>query len=203
MHKKIVVFDFDKTLTYKDTLFDFYISIVEKNYKLPLKIFCYFFFMVLFKFKLISNDFLKKIGFNIFIKGKKISFLEDKAKLYVKKIKYNLLFNSFNFENPTQKIIIISASYEVYLKYIFNKNIEVIASRFIAENGVATEFDYNCYSDYKSKILKQLGYNCIDVLYTDSFSDFSLAKLSDSINIVKNDDVYKCDSINNFKKYFK
>ena len=203
MDKKIVVFDFDKTLTYKDTLFGFYISIVEKNYKLPFKISFYFFLMILFKFKLISNDFLKKTGFKIFIKGKKISFLEKKAKLYVKKINFNLLFNSFDFENASQKVIIISASYEVYLKYIFKENVQVIGSRFISENGFATEFDYNCYSEYKSKILKQLGYNSISILYTDSFSDFSLAKLSDCINIVRKDNIYKCYSLIQFKKYFR
>lgn len=203
MDKKIIVFDFDKTLTYRDTLFGFYISISEKDYKFPLKICFYFFLMFLFKIQIISNDYLKKQGFKIFIKNKELTSLENKAKLYANSIKFNNLFNSFDFKNIDHKIIVISASYEIYLKYIFNENIEVIGSKFKIVNGLASEFDFNCYSNFKSKILKYHGYEKIDVLYTDSFSDFSLAKLSHSINIVKNDNIYECSSINQFKEFFK
>lgn len=203
MDKKIIVFDFDKTLTYRDTLFGFYISISEKGFKFLVKICSYFFLMVLFKIRIISNDYLKKQGFKIFIKNKELISLEKKAKLYANSIKFNNLFNSFDFKRIDYKIIVISASYQIYLKYIFNENIEVFGSEFKIENGLASEFDYNCYSNFKSKILKHYGYEKIDVLYTDSFSDFSLAKLSQSINIVKNDNIYECSNINQFKEFFK
>jgi len=48
----IVVYDFDKTLTYKDTLFGFFLEF-SKN---PLKIVSYISLMILAKFGFISND---------------------------------------------------------------------------------------------------------------------------------------------------
>ena len=119
MNKKIIVFDFDKTLTYKDTLLGYYIISAKKGFIPQIKFFSYFIIMVLCKLKLISNNQLKIIGFNLFIKGQNISNLELKAKKYALKIKFNKLFNEINFMNENTRTVIISASYEIYLKYIF------------------------------------------------------------------------------------
>ena len=74
--------------------------------------------MILFKFKIISNDRLKIKGFNLFLKGLKDIYIENKAKDFASKITYNNLYKTFNFNTNNEKIIIVSASYEIYLKYI-------------------------------------------------------------------------------------
>jgi len=55
-----VVFDFDKTLTYKDTLLGFYKECTPNLILWCVKFAMYLFFMCLTKIKLINNTALKK-----------------------------------------------------------------------------------------------------------------------------------------------
>ena len=202
MKNDIVVFDFDKTLTYRDTLLDFYIHVSKKNFKFPIKLSYYIGLMVLFKLKIISNDCLKIKGFNLFLKGLDDNYIENKAKNFASKIEFNDLYKTFNFNKKDKKIIIVSASYEIYLKYIFSKNVKVFGSKFVSIDGIAAEFSFNCYSNNKNSILKKNGLNLITSLYTDSYYDISLAKISKQIIIVNNDKLIKCKDINEFNLYF-
>ena len=203
MDKKVIVFDFDKTLTYRDTLFEFYIFSSKKDINFFFKCLFYFTLMILFKLQIISNDYLKFKGFNLFLRGFKIEDIESKAKKFVSNIKFNNLYKSYNFNNENERIIIISASYEVYLKYIFPDNVEIIGTTFISKNGIAEEFKFNCYSVNKNLILRDNGINNIAYFYTDSYSDKSLAEISNEIVIVNKDKLIKCKDINDFNLYFK
>jgi phosphoserine phosphatase len=203
MHKKIIVFDFDKTLTYEDTLLEFYIYCSKKNIKFPLKILIYFFLMIFFKLKLVSNDYLKLKGFNVFLRGLKVSYLEDKAKKFASRIKFNELYKSYNFNIKDKRIVIISASYELYLKYIFSNNVEILGTTFNSDNGIAKEFNFNCYSTNKIFILNKNGIININTFYTDSYSDKSVAEISNEVIIVNKNKLIKCKSINEFDLYFK
>jgi phosphoserine phosphatase len=203
MENNIVVFDFDKTLTYKDTLLGFYIHTSKKNFKFPIKLFYYFFNMILFKFNIISNDYLKIKGFNLFLKGLSISYIQNKAKSYVSKIEFNKLYKKFNFKNKNKKILILSASYDFYLRYAFPSNVYVFGSNFSSINGIASEFNLNCYSTNKKIILEKNGINTIETFYTDSYSDQSLAEISKHIIIVYKDKLIKCKHVDEFNSYFK
>ena len=202
MGNNILIFDFDKTLTYKDTLLGFYMHTSNKNFKFPIKLFYYVLHMILFKLKIISNDYLKIKGFNLFLKGLKVSYIENKAESYASKIDYNELYKTFNFNTKNKKIIIVSASYEVYLRYIFSKNVNIFGSKFISKNGLATDFTFNCYSKNKISILEKNDINSINTFYTDSYSDVSLAKNSKQVIIVNKDKLIRCKDINEFNLYF-
>lgn len=202
MENDIVVFDFDKTLTYRDTLLSFYIHTSKKNFKFPIKLSYYIGLMILFKLKIISNDYLKIKGFNLFLRGLKDDYIENKAKNFASKIDYNHLYKTFNFNTKDKKIIIISASYEIYLKHIFSKNVKVFGSKFISVKGITSEFSFNCYSTNKNHILQKNNVNYIRTFYTDSYSDVSLARISKQIIIVNNDKLIRCKDINEFNLYF-
>ena len=202
MDKKIIVFDFDKTLTYKDTLLGFYIHISKSNYKKYFKLIIYCLVMLCHKLRIVSNDFLKKTGFFLFLKGLNKKYIEKMSLTYISKIKYNNLFKTFNFEDTSKKIVIISASYEVYLKYIFPKNVVVLGSIFEYKNSYASRFLINCFSTNKLKALDNISIKQIDDFYTDSFSDSSLSKLSDSTFIVKGDSIIKTKTFDEFKSFF-
>ncbi len=202
MENDVIVFDFDKTLTYRDTLLDFYIHAGIKNFYFPIKLLYYIILMILCKLKIVSNDYLKIKGFNFFLRGLSDNYLEKKSKNFASKINYNDLFKTFNFNKKDKKIIIISASYEIYLKYIFSKNVKIFGSKFISVNGIASEFSFNCYSTNKNYILQKNGLNRIRTFYTDSYSDLSLAKISKEIIIVNNDKLFMCKDLNEFNLYF-
>lgn len=201
--KKIIVFDFDKTLTYRDSLFGFYLKVGITDKLRYLRLFFYFISMVAFKIKLLSNTSVKKLGFFLFLKGKNIDFIEKQSNSYSKEICFNNLFESFKFSDRNQRVIIVSASYEVYLKFIFDTNVEVFGSSYEVKNKVLKKFLFNCYGDNKRKIINDQGIEIIDVLYTDSLSDRALALISRSINIVRNDRIVRCNNVREFDEFFR
>ena len=115
---KIVVFDFDKTLTYRDTLIGFFL-LNRKNISYPIKILIYIIVMFLVKFGLLANTHLKQIGIFLFLKGMNKIQLKSLARQYTKKIKFNKLFYEYDFKSKN-KIYIVSASFSEYLKHIFS-----------------------------------------------------------------------------------
>ena len=202
MENKIIVFDFDKTLTYHDTLFGFFMLCCRKNFLFPFKVSIYFLLMTLAKLNLISNSKLKKSGVYLFLQGKDVKSIDKLSKIYSKRIKFNKLFNQYNFKKE-KKVYIISASFDVYLRKIFPDNVIVIGSQIEYSSGVVIGLKYNCFKDEKINALSKKGVKKIDEFYTDSYSDFSLAKISKKIIIVNRDKLFDCKDIYEFNRYFK
>lgn len=196
---KIIVYDFDKTLTNNDTLLGFLTFNSKKNLLYFLKLFIYFMSMVLTKFKLISNDNLKNIGVILFIKNLTNNELQFKYNNYFKYIDFNFLFKETNF-SELDNTYIISASFEEYLKPIFPVNIKVIGSR-IDKNRSKLEF--NCYGKNKIIALKSENINHIDIFYTDSISDLPLVKIAKKTILIKNNLTIECNSIEDFLRNVK
>lgn len=193
---KIIVYDFDKTLTKKDTLFGFFRFNSKRNLSYIFKILIYIFLMVLTKFKIISNDRLKDLGIKLFLKNLTKEELDFKFENYGKTIEYNFLFKETNFET-SDDIYIISASFEEYLKPIFSKNIKIIGSKINIEKN---QLEFNCYAENKILALNNQEINHIDIFYTDSISDLPLAKLAKKIMLIKNDKMIECNNIEDFIK---
>jgi phosphoserine phosphatase len=200
MKKKIIVFDFDKTLTYKDTLIGYYIFVSNKGLIFIFKMFIYLFYMILAKIKYISNEKLKIKGVNLFLKGKDMTELKKKSIDYSKKILLNKLYFNYNFNNLNEKILIVTASFHDYIYPLFPKNVKVIGSELKINKKQIIQLDSNCYSEKKVELLKDIGIEEIDILYTDSISDLPLAKISSSIIIVSGNNYIKCSSYYEFQK---
>jgi hypothetical protein len=183
-----IVFDFDKTLTYEDTLLGFYKECTPNFILWYFKFAIYFLFMCLAKIKLINNTELKKIGVYFFLVGLDRTILEYYALSYSKKIKFSKVYSNFflNIDNP----IVISASFKEYLKYCLPDHILTIASELDIANNKVVGLKDNCYG--KEKVLKYkliTAEVAIDKLYTDSFSDKPLMDISNVTFIVSGDDV--------------
>jgi phosphoserine phosphatase len=199
--KHVVVFDFDKTLTYKDTLLGFFvIAGRERAFFLP-KLMFYLFSMVQAKTGLISNTKLKERGVALFLKNLSVEKIQKYAKAYSRHIVFNKLYHSLQYA-PNTHYIIVSASFEEYLRPLFPDFVEVIGSRLAYENDSVSGLEFNCYQKEKIKALSEKGIDSIDLLYTDSFSDYALAKIAKKIVIVEKDKVTECKSIEAFREYF-
>ena len=203
MKKKIIVFDFDKTLTYKDTLIGFYIFVSNKNFLFILKMLIYLFYMILAKVKFVSNDKLKNKGVHLFLKGKDIIKLKQKSVEYSENILLNKIYVNYDFNNLNEKIIIVSASFQDYIYPLFPQNVKVIGSKLKIKDNKVIHLDFNCYSERKVEILMKKGLLEIDVLYTDSISDLPLANISKKIILVKKDMKKIFFSIEKFKLHLK
>jgi len=201
--KKIVVFDFDKTLTYVDTILPFFKFCAKKDIKYPFKLGSYYALMVLAKFGYISNFKLKDIGIKLFLKNLDKNKFERLSKDFKNHVKLNTLYYETDFSDKNIQYYIISASFENYLKHFFPSNVKIIGSKIKFENNKPVGLLFNCYKQAKLKALKKEGINQIDIFYTDSFSDYPLAKISDKVVIVDKDKKFMCRDFEEFKRYFK
>jgi hypothetical protein len=199
--KKIVVFDFDKTLTYKDTLLGFFICASGPGILMPLKVFAYFVCMLLAKLKITSNDGLKKFGISIFLKNKSEVQIREAAYLYRKKIRLNNVYERYNFNND-HHVFIVSASFSEYIKPIFPNHIRVMGSELEYANGLVKGLQFNCYREKKLSALMGEGILEIDEFYTDSYSDYPLATIAKKIFIVKGNRIIQCNDRSEFNAFF-
>jgi len=126
--------------------------------------------------------------------------IKNKSIDYSKKILLNKLYFNYNFNNLNEQILIVSASFHNYIYPLFPKNVKVIGSELGINKKKIVQLDSNCYSEKKVELLKNIGIEKIDVLYTDSISDLPLAKISSSIIIVSGNNYTKCSSYYEFQK---
>ena len=197
----IVVYDFDKTLTTKDTVLGFFIACSKKDYTFFYNILVFFSLMVAHKIKLISNNHLKKIGVELFLKGKKKADLLDYGKTYSKKIPLNSVYHRF-FKKEISNPYIVSGSFLEYLLPIF-PNGNLICSEIEYAGDRVKTLKNNCYGLTKRILLEKRGITHIDQLYTDSLSDLPLAQIAGNIYLVKGENIVKCRDVHHFKKLLK
>ena len=202
MNKKIIVFDFDKTLTYSDTLFGFFKTASVKSIMFPFKVIGYFTAMIFAKFRIISNTTLKSWGIYLFLKNLSREQLNSAAFKYSGKINLNKLYKEFNFQSK-DTIYVISASFTDYLKFLFPSSVIVVGSELLFKKNRIIGLKQNCFKDKKAKTLLEKGIRLIDVTYTDSYSDLPLACMSDKVIIIKGDKKYDCENIEEFNAFFK
>ena len=194
----IVVFDFDKTLTYNDTWNDFLIFCGHEKFFFRIKYLLYLVFCVARKFKIITNLKLKKIGIYIFLKGLEIKTIEKYAQEFASKLITNKIHKAFFIDsNEKNRKIIISASLSIYLKYLFPKN-EIIASELSLKNNQVAGLKTHVFGKIKKESLIELEILRIDKLFTDSISDLPIAEMADIIYLINGDSIHKCNSITDF-----
>lgn len=186
MKKKVIVFDFDKTMTEKDTILGFYrfASRFKLSYSLKLPI--YYLFAILTKMKFKSNMELKRLGVRLFLNGLEKEYLEKVGIDYSSEIKMNDIYRTDFFEYPVENVLVMSASYEVYLNPLF-PNHRVVGSLLSYDSSLkVSDLLINMYGERKQEWLNDHGIDEIDLLYTDSFSDKPLMDISKNVFLVKN-----------------
>jgi phosphoserine phosphatase len=201
--RKIVVFDFDKTITLRDTNLLFFAFVGRRQSFYHLRLLLYFGFLILRKTRIISNIRLKNIGLSIFIGNRSKSEVLLLCKDFVKTIKLNnsVVYMVYKNLEEGNRVLIVSASINEYIIALFPE-VEIVGSILEYDSSIV-KLKNHCYQEEKINRLLKIGVNKIDVLYTDSLSDLPLAKISSVINLVKNNKIIKCDSLNDFIDGFK
>lgn len=173
----LALFDFDGTITTKDTLIEFLRFAVGKRK---------FFFgliilspiLILFKLKLLKNYYAKERVISFFFKGMSLCKFKNLANDYsltkIDKIVRAKAKSKIKWHKDRKhKIIIISASIEDWIfKWCIKNEIELIATKLEEKNGFLTGrfLTKNCYGIEKVKRLK-LKYNIKDYKYIYVYGD--------------------------------
>jgi len=187
MPETIIVYDFDKTLTYNDSLFGFY-RCCNSGFSFYLKTIFFILFIILYRLRFITNDSLKEWGVFLFLKGKKKEYLKTCGKEYFKKIKKNSLYDTI--KNSRNIVYICSASFGEYLESFNNSQIKVLGSDLnYDEHDCVVSLKFNCYGHNKLIKLRDFKLNKIDVFYTDSFVDKPVMDISNIVYLVDGDKI--------------
>ncbi|MBL7003992.1 MAG: HAD-IB family hydrolase [Gammaproteobacteria bacterium] len=185
----LALFDFDGTITHKDSLFDFLLYAVG----LPKFIMNFMLlspYMIAFKLKLMTNQKAKERVIGLFFKGYTAVKFNQIAKQYAlnkidrlvrpeakAKLQWHLQQND--------KVVIVSASIEAWLKPWCDVNgIELLATQLeIVEERISGRFlTKNCFGDEKVNRIKQhydIKQYPLIYAYGDSSGDTAMLKLAD------------------------
>jgi len=182
MKRSVSVFDFDKTLTDRDTLFGFYRTVAGGD---PLFLFKRILLIaagVLYKTGIIKNRTLKRIGVYLFLKGRTRDELEIAARKYCKQIELNDIYLNHYQKTDGEKWI-VSASPEIYLRHLFPGD-HVAGTTFTYSGNKVMRLEINMFGQQKKSFLGEQGITQIHNLYTDSIADKSLMDISENVYFV-------------------
>lgn len=183
-----IAFDFDKTLTYKDSFDEFVEFLVRKKRYKKLKLIYILIMRLLHKLGVISNLEFKAACVRICFSGFSSAELEALALEFAKKIETNELYRSLNWPALSDNIFVISASPEIYLKHLFPENIIILGTKIACNNQKFT-ITRNTYGIEKQKLLLEQGVNGLDLFFTDSKADAPLIEMSNRFWWVKGDGI--------------
>ena len=167
----MIISDFDKTITKKDSLFLFYMYVVYylrclRMFSIPI----YIMFMVFSKLRWLSNSQLKGAGVYLFLKGLHRSEIEYVSQVYGRRI----AINSFGRElfNSVNECLVITASLEAYVRHAVPSSYKVLGATLSYSSGeVVTGINSNLYGPNKGIALSKLyTRNYFDVFYTDDLA---------------------------------
>jgi phosphatidylglycerophosphatase C len=186
---KIVFFDFDGTITTKDSLLDFVKYAVGKwNYRMGLFILSPI--LAAYSIKLLSNSVAKEKLISYFFKGLNSIYFQNIANTYSieqidKIIRPEALERIKWHQEKGHKTVVVSASMEYWLNGWCKKNkLELIATKLESKNNRLTgKFSTkNCYGIEKVIRIKE-NYNLKDYetiyAYGDSKGDKEMLSIAD------------------------
>ena len=179
----MTVFDFDKTLTYRDTLFGFYRAVDGHNPLFGTKRLVLLLAAIGYKLRVIDNTTLKRIGVRLFLAGKSRAAIEAAAATYADRIRLTDLYQR-DYLTAKDRLV-VSASFEEYLRFVFPGD-RVIGSQIEYRNDRAQSLKTNMYGETKRQYLLGRGIREIDVFFTDSWADKPLMEMARKTFIVKN-----------------
>lgn len=178
---KKIVFDFDRTLTYRDSLTILFLNEMKGMKKFYLVL--YFLLKVLSKLKIIPIFKEKEVMLNLLFKSdiKKVEEACKQLKMTFSPV-VNILRQSID---NNDEVIILSATLELYLKEVF-KNMKVkIIGTTLKMSGNKISIEQHPFGIQKLNIMTNLGIKRIDEMYYDSASDEFLISICKEWNKVK------------------
>jgi len=185
-------FDFDGTITNKDSFIDF-LKYSNSFYK-----FWFYFILlspvlVLFKLRIISNERAKQVVLSMFFKGEREEEFLEKTKTYSlekmpKIVKENALKKIKWHKEQGHTVVIVSASLKCWLKpWCEKNNLELITTELEIKQGILTGHlkTKNCFGEEKVKRIKQqytINKNDTIYAYGDSAGDREMLDLANYKN---------------------
>ena len=193
----MIVFDFDKTLTYRDTTLPFLAFGLSPMQSM----FCYIsYYSLALLVKLKILDVLSLI--TLMVKWRFRRYDDHGWKLHCKEfsavIKTNSIYNQTNWNQSN--LVVASASFKEVLLHLFPSSVLVIGSEVKIEKKIS--ITKHAMGEQKAEHLRAEGIESFDRLYTDSLADLPLMKMAREVVWVQGDQqkLLSHETINNWLK---
>lgn len=140
--KKLYCFDFDGTLTYKDTMF-MYLKFYDST-KYRIQFLRHVPLFILLKLKLAETEKVKKSFIGSILKGQTQEKIEQKSKLffeqhYPKIVRENALDFINNIDHNNTQSLLVTASLDIWVKpFAQALKMELVSTRAEFKNGIFT-----------------------------------------------------------------
>ncbi len=185
---KIAFFDFDGTITYKDSTINF-IRFIKGNTKFFIGIFLLSPFLLLYKLNIISNNAIKNIIIKYYFKDMSIEYFRQMAEKFslkyiddivrdkaIKRIKWH--------KEQGHTVVIVSASIDLWLKpWCYRNNINLISTKLETKNSkISGICDKNCFGTEKvNRINREYNLSNYDYIYAygNSKGDYEMLEIAD------------------------
>ncbi len=188
MSSRIAFFDFDGTITTKDTLLEF-IKFYKGTGYFYLGFLLYSPFILAYKLKLIPNYVAKQKVLQFFFKGEDIEVFQNKCNdfsdlVLPKLLRPKALKEIEKLQAANAVIVVVSASAENWIKKWASENdLELMGTKLsIAENKITGTIEgKNCYGDEKVyRIKQQYDLSSFEEIYCygDSGGDTAMLRLA-------------------------
>lgn len=159
--KKLYCFDFDGTLTYKDTMF-LYLKFYNSS-KFRIQFVKHIPLFILLKLKLADAEKVKKSFIGSILKGQLQTKIENKSKLffeeyYPKILRENALDFIDNIDKENTDSLIVTASLDIWTKPFAEKlQMKLVATQAEFKNGIFTGnfIGKNCNGEEKLERIKK------------------------------------------------
>ena len=185
---KIAFFDFDGTITYKDSTINF-IRFIKGNTKFFIGIFLLSPFLLLYKLNIISNNAIKNIIIKYYFKDMSIEYFRQMAEKFslkyiddivrdkaIKRIKWH--------KEQGHTVVIVSASIDLWLMpWCYRNNINLISTKLETKNSkISGICDKNCFGSEKvNRINREYNLSNYDYIYAygNSKGDYEMLEIAD------------------------
>lgn len=197
MSKTLVLFDFDGTLTKRDT-FPQFIFFTQGYFKGFLGFLIFFPYIFLFLAKLMDGAKLKEKLVRYYFEGHKEEILYQKGIEFIKKLgmensfKQDILKKLENYKEQNHIICIVSASLDIWIKPFCKKHsIDYLCTEIDFANGTCTGklSTPNCNGIEKALRIKE-KYNLSEyssiIAYGNSSGDVAMFEIATEVVLVRN-----------------
>jgi len=187
---RIVVFDFDGTLSYKDSMKELFYKEMKRGK--VVYVLYYFILKLLAKLQITTVRFEKEQMLKILFHSDEQYFVEACVRL-AKNFRLNPVFRKVQEHiDKGDRVIILSASSVYFLDIIFaGMNIEIIGTVLQISYGRINGIIQHPFHYEKLDCLKRIGINHVDELYYDSKWDECLIPICEKWHKIQNGNIIK------------
>jgi phosphatidylglycerophosphatase C len=197
MHKEIWVFDFDKTLSKKDTTLPLVLFGAGPVQKV-LRWLLYVVLALVQKAGIIKVLDVKRLLFSFCFSGWKQQHWEKHTNEFAHTIRFLQLYQQTNWQNEQAQIYIVSASPYECIRPCFPENVTVLATQLSFKKGKYSGIASHLYGKAKRGALIDMGVKTITRFYSDSRSDAPLAGMAENIFLAKGNELIHCKNQDDF-----